>query len=669
MDPNKVIEIRNLSKSYTLRIPEPHDLLRLLTLRRKRYETLKVLDGLNLSVGYGEILGLVGVNGCGKSTLQKIIANVLQPDEGYVETVGNVACILELGMGFQDEMTGRENIYLRNELYLIPASETEKSIDRIIHYADIGDWIDKPVKFYSSGMKSRLSFAIMVNVEADVYILDEALSTGDHKFLTKASQHILNLVNKGKTIIFTSHNMRAVETLCTRAIWLDKGRIRMDGDPKTVCAEFKRDAKSGVETVYNMALDGSSEYEYLYAGMIRSGKVQGSFDEYIDWLSKSASGGYRPALCAYGDALIRRNREGDAESAKDAFMKAADNGDYEGKRKYSLMSSDKKTQLEELKGFFKEQAMLGDPTDMFNYAELLSRTALEAGDYTEALELYSAVADMGHPVAAHRVANLYRDGKGVLASVEKYVEYLSLAAELGDLKSAAELGDAYCEGTRLKRDVQKAFEWYLVAASHGHEESQFKVATMYRDGIGVEQSTEEADRWLHAHASSAIAKFEMLAADMIRSGAETTSDLTPGILYGRAADSLNWKPRMRIASNGLKDPSRANDSLKEIDDIASFNPRSFADAAKAHADCSDMKGAFDYYSRGAVMGDPDAIYQVAQMYKNGEGVDADETQYRKYTKAAARKGNRDARFVVNKWNKRNNRRKKPKKVETENDEE
>lgn len=163
------VELRDVRKTYTIRSGKG----------RRKNETKTVLDNLNLSVGRGEILGILGGNGSGKSTLLKILSGIIAPTSGKVVTSGKIASILELTVGFHEELSGIENIYIRAKLYGIPKKTIDERLDEIIDYADIGDYVYNPVRTYSSGMRSRLAFAIMVNVDADIFIIDEALSVGD----------------------------------------------------------------------------------------------------------------------------------------------------------------------------------------------------------------------------------------------------------------------------------------------------------------------------------------------------------------------------------------------------------------------------------------------------------------------------------------------------------
>jgi lipopolysaccharide transport system ATP-binding protein len=190
----------------------------------------------------GESLGIIGVNGSGKSTLLKIIAGILRPSSGTVEVAGKVG-ILDYGSGINAQFTGRENVYLKGAVHGMSRRELDKRIQSIIDYADIGDFIDKPVKSYSSGMQARLGFAIITHIDVDVLITDEALAVGDMFFVQKSMRTIREFLSRG-TFIFVTHAVADVQTLCTRAIWLDKGQIRAIGPSKDVVEAYLESSRT-----------------------------------------------------------------------------------------------------------------------------------------------------------------------------------------------------------------------------------------------------------------------------------------------------------------------------------------------------------------------------------------------------------------------------------------
>jgi lipopolysaccharide transport system ATP-binding protein len=216
----------------------------------RRYRDFFALREVSFSIQRGEATGIIGRNGSGKSTLLQMIAGTLMPTKGSVSTNGRVSALLELGSGFNPDFTGRENVFLNGAIYGFTHAEMDTRMEEVISFADIGDFIDQPVKTYSSGMMLRLAFAVAVNVQPDVLIIDEALAVGDVFFSQKCFQRIREIVHRGATLIFVSHDMGAVQSLCDRALLLNQGSLMFDGDPEDCVSRYfnlhKPAAKSGM---------------------------------------------------------------------------------------------------------------------------------------------------------------------------------------------------------------------------------------------------------------------------------------------------------------------------------------------------------------------------------------------------------------------------------------
>ncbi|MDH5552978.1 MAG: ABC transporter ATP-binding protein [Nitrosomonas sp.] len=236
----KAIEASNLSKCYQL-YNQPKDRLKQFLWRGKRqyYRELWALRDINFSVTQGEVVGIVGQNGSGKSTLLQLVCGTLTPTSGEVLVKGRIAALLELGAGFNPEFTGRENVFMSAAIIGLSQTEIAERIDEIIHFSGIGDFIDQPVKTYSSGMYVRLAFSVAINVDPDILVIDEALSVGDGAFSRKSFNQIMKMRDAGKTILFCSHSLFQVESLCARAIWINKGNLIMDGNSADVVAAYQ----------------------------------------------------------------------------------------------------------------------------------------------------------------------------------------------------------------------------------------------------------------------------------------------------------------------------------------------------------------------------------------------------------------------------------------------
>jgi lipopolysaccharide transport system ATP-binding protein len=233
------IEARNLSKSYKLYDKNSDRLKEALNPFGKKYhQVFDALRNINFTVGRGEVLGIIGRNGAGKSTLLKIISGILTQSGGQCNVNGRVSALLELGTGFNPELTGVENIHFNGIIKGFSPEEIDDRMERIIEFADIGQFMYQPIKMYSSGMKARLGFAMAIHIDPEILIVDEALSVGDELFKRKCYARIQNFMDEGKTILFVTHSLSTINELCTRAIMLDKGELILEGHPKLVTTHY-----------------------------------------------------------------------------------------------------------------------------------------------------------------------------------------------------------------------------------------------------------------------------------------------------------------------------------------------------------------------------------------------------------------------------------------------
>ena len=224
------IEVLNLSKAYKIYDNNKDRVKEILPFFKKPYHRdFYAVNGVSFTIKKGEIVGIIGKNGSGKSTILKLITGVLTPTEGIINVSGKISALLELGTGFNPEMTGIENIYLNGSIVGFSEEEIEKKIPSILDFADIGDFINQPVKSYSSGMFVRLAFAVAINIQPDILIVDEALAVGDLQFQMKCMSYMKRLFESGATVLLVSHDLASIKSLCTRALYMDKGKVIKDG--------------------------------------------------------------------------------------------------------------------------------------------------------------------------------------------------------------------------------------------------------------------------------------------------------------------------------------------------------------------------------------------------------------------------------------------------------
>ncbi len=228
-DNQPVIRFTNVSKEYVL-YKNDKDRFRSLFTRNRGHRTHRALQNVSIEIRRGESVGIIGSNGAGKSTLLKMVTGVAFPTTGEVEVHGRVAALLELTAGFSGDMTGRENIYLKGYLLGLSDRQIREIEGRIIEFAELGEYIDQPVRTYSSGMKARLGFAININIEPDILVIDEALSVGDAAFKAKCKSTIAAMIARGITVLFVSHSADGVRDFCNRAVYLKNGAVMYDGE-------------------------------------------------------------------------------------------------------------------------------------------------------------------------------------------------------------------------------------------------------------------------------------------------------------------------------------------------------------------------------------------------------------------------------------------------------
>ncbi|MGZ8157356.1 MAG: ABC transporter ATP-binding protein [Methylobacter sp.] len=266
------IRVSNLSKCYHI-YEAPRDRLKQFVLPRLRYLTrlsprqyfreFWALRDVSFEIKKGETVGIIGRNGSGKSTLLQMICGTLNPTSGSVQTNGRIAALLELGSGFNLEFTGRENVYMNATVLGLSSEEIDKRFDDIVAFADIGDFIEQPVKTYSSGMMVRLAFAVIAHVDADILVVDEALAVGDAFFTQKCMRFLRNFMKTG-TVLFVSHDTGAIISLCNRAVWLDKGSIDAIGDAKEVCEAYLSEQHGGIQKQTNESIQISAQESLPY---------------------------------------------------------------------------------------------------------------------------------------------------------------------------------------------------------------------------------------------------------------------------------------------------------------------------------------------------------------------------------------------------------------------
>lgn len=239
MKAGNVIEVKNIKKKFKVFYDKGSSLKeKLLFTKRNQFEERWVIRGISFSIKKGEAVGLIGKNGCGKSTTLKMLTKIMYPTSGSIDVCGRVSSLLELGAGFHPDMSGRENIYINASIFGLTKKEIDQRINNIIAFSELEDFIDNPVRTYSSGMYMRLAFSVAINVDADILLIDEILAVGDVNFQAKCFERLKEIKSMGTTIVIVSHSMGQIDQICDRAIWIENGLIKEDGIARFVCENY-----------------------------------------------------------------------------------------------------------------------------------------------------------------------------------------------------------------------------------------------------------------------------------------------------------------------------------------------------------------------------------------------------------------------------------------------
>lgn len=239
MKEENAIEVKDITKTFKVYLDRSNNVKDFIIHgKRRRYEKRQVLKGISFEVKKGEAIGLIGHNGCGKSTTLKLLTKIMYPDSGSIEMKGRVSSLIELGAGFHPDMSGRENIYINASIFGLSKKEIDRRIGEIIAFSELEEFIDNPVRTYSSGMYMRLAFSVAINVDADILLIDEILAVGDIAFQAKCFNKLKEVKAQGTTIVIVSHSLGQIEQICERSIWIHEGKIREEGHPRVVDPKY-----------------------------------------------------------------------------------------------------------------------------------------------------------------------------------------------------------------------------------------------------------------------------------------------------------------------------------------------------------------------------------------------------------------------------------------------
>lgn len=612
-----------------------------------------VLNGLNLTIPIKECVGILGRNGSGKSTLLKLISKILYPDSGTINIRGNVASILELGMGFHPDLSGRENIFLKSSMFGFSKKETEDLLDSIIEFSELGEQIDDPLRTYSSGMTARLAFSIMINVKCDILIVDEVLSVGDVGFNSKCSSVFTRLKNEGKTIILASNALETLENMCDRVVWLDDGKVREIGPPETVCYHYKRDLTDSPSTIRSLAEAGDVGSQNRLGIILRDGiGVDADAVTAESWFRKAATSGNTDAMVNLADILMSAGRQ---EEAREYYAKASALGNQYAQIRLisdsdddiSLATLERASRLAEA-GNIRAMALMGD---------ILSKGIIVQQDRKTALEWQEMAAMQGDVPSMLAVGLAFRDGNGTERDPEKAEMWLSKAALAGNARARQEISNMFRKGMGVERDMTKVIRWLNEAFDAGDANSAFQLGSIYREGTGVDADTVESQRWMTAFASLSRSGTEYIIGDILQKAYDSDADREEAISWLEKAANDGSVPAMFQLGTSYRDgvgvePDSSKAARWFLKAAEHWHQQAMVELGSMFlrgngVEKNDGKAA-EFYSKAASMGNAVARYQLGIMYRDGIGMERDTEMAIQLLKRASENGNRDAILALTK---------------------
>jgi len=644
------IEVKNISKSFTVASISQKNAKSGLS-QKKSSENRLVIDNISFNIKRGETVGLLGKNGSGKSTILKMLSSVMHPDSGEIKINGNVTSILELGMGFHADLSGRENIYIKGSMYGLSKKDIDDIIDRIIDFSELEDRIDDPIRIYSSGMHARLAFAIAINMKSEILIIDEVLSVGDAGFRAKCAIALKDLIKKNVTVLIASHSLSLIEDMCNRAIWIESGKVIEIGESDIVCYHYEKNMTESFDAIKRSAEYGDMTSQNTLAIMYRDGRnVPVNLEEAIKWFKKAAESGLAVAQVNLGELILQTNdTETGREEAERWFKLAAESRNVDGQIRVAELSIG-----DEWKKEWNWTVEIA--TELSNNGNIRTQSIL-AGIYLNgvgtprdektALKWYLEAARGGDFASQFQVGMMYRDGIGTDKDSKKAIEWLSLSGRNGHIRAKTELALMFRRGIGVDRDIPASLEWYKDAASYGDANSMYQLAIIYRDGIGVDKNMEIANKWFKDYSKQNRMRLQGMIGDTCRHGVDMNTILAAE-LYEKCAIEGH------IASKHSLGLLKAEDVSSDPFEIAEL----YKDAAihghvRAQMDYGNMllKGngvernpeeAFKFLKKASDVGNHLAKYQLGLMYRDGIGTKVDREEAMNLFRFAASFNHKDA---------------------------
>ena len=584
---------------------------------KNKKEKRQVINNVSFQIFKGESIGIIGLNGSGKSTILKMLSGIMYPDSGVLKIFGKVASILELGMGFHQDFTGRENVYLKCSLFGFSKKETDSFIDKIIDFSELREQIDDPVRTYSSGMYARLAFSIAINVKSDIVIIDEVLSVGDEGFNIKCKFALDQLKNNGITIIVASHALSLIKTFCDRAIWVEMGSVKAIGPSFDICTAYEQNLRDSYKTIFFMAESGDVQSQIKMGEMYYEGKngVTIDYDKAEYWFNKAKASGSKESYSYLGK--IKENR-GDMQGAMHYYSIAAEFGDLEAASRIVVLSDDTSSTIANVFDELEKHSHLDNIQSIIMYATALFKGTGIRQNRREAIRLMEYAIDLGDTSQIPHLAICYRDGLGVDKNCEKATYWFEKGSKIGQIWCMITYAHSLLYGITLEQNVKKAIEWYTVAANCGDIGAMKQLGIIYRDGLGVPKDTKLSKKWFlqQAYYNAAVTEYELASTLLMDNSLAVKEKAIPLLI-----------------SSASKGYVKADLQLGFL-----YNTGYVVDL--------DYNAARDYFIKACEQYNPTAMYEIGCMYKQGHGFKKDDVKSFEYYLASADGGNTNARYEV-----------------------
>ncbi len=644
-DNKNAIEVDNISKNFTIKYTTAYG-------GTAKSGIKTVLNGMTFSLKKGTVMGVVGRNGSGKSTLMKILSGIMGPDTGKVELDGKVASILELGMGFEPEMTGRDNIRIKCSMYGFTDKEIDEQMESIINFSELGEQIDHPLRTYSSGMTAKLAFSVIMHARCDVMIIDEILSVGDASFNAKCRMVFQKMKKRGRSILIASHNMETLESMCDSVMWIEEGKIKEIGDPSSVCFHFHSNMVDSFDTIVKLAKEGDVLSMNRAAIMLRDGiGVIKDEKKAQELFSKAAEMGHTDSQIDLADMIMKSGEKG---KALELYKKAASNGNMGAIIRLSLMDGDNAIISNKLMKEIRSLAENGNIRAMKLLADMLYTGNVFIKDQSEALQWYEKCSKLGNPLSQYSTGLCYRDGIGVEKDGKKAIKWLTEASNHGVPRARIELANMYRKGMSIESNMDKAIEWYKIAAECGDANSMQQLGMIYRDGIGVDKDLAKSEYWMKRFSIQGMIGAEAALGDIIRQGfvGEKQKECitwyedaaNKGHLNSMIALGLAYRDGGIVVADSSKAAEWFTKSSKMQSHAACYELAMLK--LKGNGIQRDTKEAFELMKKSAEMGNMGAMLQLALIYMDGTIVGKNTSETMRILKNMEESGNPNGRNLL-----------------------